>query len=114
MNKIPGLGDMALKVRGFGNADYERVSSELVAALPLAARGDEKESNRIATTLLVETVLLDWSGLTADAKPVPFSKEKAFELLSDPAYRDLANGVSWAAQRVARIFDDSIEADAKN
>lgn len=111
---IPGLGDIALKVRGFGNSDYERVSSELIAAVPVSARSDEKESMRIATTLLVDTVLLDWSGLTEAGEPVPFTKEKAFELLSDPAYREFANGVSWAAQRVAKIFDDSIRTDVKN
>jgi len=59
----------------------------------------QAEQESILTQSLADCVLLGWKGLTIDGEDVKYSKEKAFEILSDPNYtsfRDLvaAHGVN--------------------
>lgn len=111
---IPGLGDIALKVRGFSNADYARRSSELVAGLAPHEKRDPDMQVKLARQLLLETVLIDWRGLADGGKPVPYSREQAEKLLTEPEYRDFADGVSWAAAVVGKIGEEEVAASAKN
>lgn len=111
---IPGLGDIALKVRGTRNADYERRTSELVSALSQQERRDPEVQAEIARRLLVETVLIDWRGMTENGKPVAYDRALAEKLLTEPEYRDFADGVAWAAAMVGRIGEEEVKASAKN
>ena len=107
--RLPTLAHLTavrLKVRGLGNADYRRLQARLYEAVPrakkVAGRIDPDEQDRILTQCLVDTCLLDWDGLEGDdGKHLPFSREKAAELLSDPALRRLREAVAWAAMQVA-------------
>lgn len=105
VENIADMGDLRLKVRGLGNADWRRLSAKLSAAVPRdKKRGgvvDSDEQDKIIATCLRDTCLLDWANLTdQDDKPIPYSKAKAGELLNDPDMRRFAAATLWAASMV--------------
>lgn len=59
--------------------------------------------------LLAKYILLDWDGLDE-----PFSKGRALELLTDPAFRVLQTAVSYAARSLALVTAEAGEAERKN
>ena len=112
---IPGMGDLAVKVRGLRNADYRRLNASLWGAVPAAKKGDPAEADRIAVTLLAETILIGWDGLTDDdGTPLPWSTERAVALLSDPDFALFRDAVTWAASTVGDISREAVEDSAKN
>lgn len=116
---IPNMGDLRLRVRG--------LSSPLVVAVrsrkERRATNREKESDgtlrpdvamRIFGETLHEAVLLDWSGMTDNDEPVPYSKELALQFLTDPDYQPFADAVTWAAQYVDRASRGTKDDLSKN
>ncbi|HEV7416043.1 MAG TPA: hypothetical protein VGN98_07785 [Tianweitania sediminis] len=106
VDDIPEMGGLRLRVRGLQNNDFRKMQSRLVEAEPRQnkPRGRllPERQEAITGTCLVETVLLDWDGITDEAdQPIPYSKEQAKEFLTDPAYRRLRDAVVWAASVVA-------------
>jgi hypothetical protein len=119
VKNIPDMGDLELKVRGLGNADYRRRQAALFRTLPRSGRAqgviDPADADRIEAILLVETVLVDWRGLIGDDdQPIPYSKEFAQKLLTEPDYRPFRAAVAWAASVVAEGLAEDRAADAKN
>lgn len=116
---IPDMGDLKLKVRPIGNPDYQRLYGRLVDATPRQHKPggvvDFETRQQISARTLAETVLLGWEGLEDDdGKPLPYTADKAKELLSDPNLSAFRDAVAWAGS-VAR--DQSIgnaEDSAKN
>lgn len=116
---IPEMADLELKVRGLGNADYRRQQAMLLKVVPRAKRRggavDFDETDRITSTLLLDTVLLDWRGLEDDAgAPIPYSKDFARTLLFEPIYRRVRDAVLYAASLVGEAAAAEVEADVKN
>jgi hypothetical protein len=116
-----GFEGVHLKVRGRWNPDFRTMEATLAASVLRDGRlpGGEllpAESERIMNECLVETALLDWSGLreSEDSEPLPYSKEKARELLFDPLLRPFRDAVLSAAIMVARDGQDTLEGDLKN
>jgi len=110
---IPDFGDVALKVRGLGNSDWRRLSAKLYDAVPRSKRQGNKidplESDRIVNECLIETALVDWSGITGDDdKPMPYSKALARELITDPNYSNFRNAVLYAAGVVSQEGVESL------
>lgn len=102
VDTIPEMGDLRLKVRGVGNADWRRIQTKLIDAVPRSkragARIDPEEIDRITTVCLHQACLLDWQNLSGDdGKPLPYSRDLALELLSKPEYRKFREAVVWAA-----------------
>lgn len=96
---IPGL---ALKVRGDGNVDYERLSVEIYsAATPDQRRSPEFD---LATTkrLMRETLLLDWN------LREPFTPENVDRALAMQTFRQ---AVTYASRSVAGLGTETLEAD---
>jgi hypothetical protein len=111
VDNIPEMGDLRLKVRGINNVSWRRLQNTLLAAVPRAKRVggriDPDEMDRITATCLRETCLLDWENLeNDDGSPLPYSKEVAGKLLTDPATMRFRDAISWAASTVA---DDDAE-----
>ncbi len=104
---LPEMGDLRLRVRGIGNSDYEKLQTTLLAAVPRQKRRrdggiDPDENRRIQGTLLLNTVLLDWDGVTDENDaPVPYSKEEAKRLLLDRRFEKFRTAVLIAASLVA-------------
>lgn len=119
VDNIPELEGLRLKVRGSGNKQWRRLMQQLVNAIPRKKRAagliDPAEMDRVMAIVLRDACLDDWSGLEDDdGKPLPYSKDKAGELLGDPAYSKFRDGVNWAANAVAEQGQADLEADAKN
>jgi hypothetical protein len=115
VENIPDMGDLRLKVRGSENADFRALQQKLLRAVPRGQLRDGRVppevSDRITATLLLETVLLDWDGLVGgNDEPIPYSKEMAAKLLTDPKYRRFRNAVAWAADVVAERTKEDDEA----
>ena len=113
------MGALALKVRGIGNADYRRRQSALLRTLPRNGRAqgaiDPADADRIETALLLDTVLVDWSGLEGDdGQPIAYSKDFATTLLTDPDYRPFRAAVAWAAAIVGEGAAEELKEDTKN
>ncbi|CAO4179423.1 Tail assembly chaperone [Methylorubrum aminovorans] len=110
VGKIPGLGDLRLKVRPIGNPDHRRRLDELTRAVPRAERlrglAPEKVSE-IEAEAILDAVLFGWENMEGDGTvgaadhPLPFDRETAKTLLTDPAYQMFRDAVDWAADAVA-------------
>jgi hypothetical protein len=119
VDNIPEMGELRLKTRGSNNRDWRRLQNKLIAAIPRQKRlgsMDPDEFDRITAILLRDTALLDWAGLDdLDGNPLPFSKEQAFEYLTNKEYgrRFLAAAI-YAADNVAEQREEETEQDSKN
>jgi hypothetical protein len=114
VDNIPEMGDLRLKVRGIGNADWRRIQMKLIDAVPRAKRTgtriDPEEIDKITTICLHQACLLDWENLNGDdGKPLSFSRDFALELLSKPQYRKFREAVVWAATVVGEQTAVKIE-----
>lgn len=123
VSDLPQMGDLRLKVRGFSNTDYAAFMAREVAAVPRdqreKGRSDGALKPKARDTLLirgmVEHILIDWSGLTDDNnKPIPYSKERAMEMLLDPDLRPFRDAVAFAAAEVEEVQSDRVEAVVGN
>ncbi|MGN6549760.1 MAG: hypothetical protein ACTHJ3_07695 [Pararhizobium sp.] len=116
---IPEMGDLRLKVKGVPNKAFRNLQAKLIQALPRGKRVggqvDADEMDRITGICLQETVLLDWSGVEdEDGSAVPYSKEKAGALLTDPQFSRFRVAVQWAASIVGDGAAEEQAADEKN
>ena len=116
---IPDCGDLALRVRGSQNADARRLRAKLIDAVPrdqrINGRIDPAALDAIATRIMAETIVMDWSGLAGDdGQPILFSREAASRLLSDPDLRLFRDAVAWASERVGENAVEQIKADVGN
>jgi hypothetical protein len=116
-----GFEGVRFKVRGRYNPDAKSLEARLGAAVPKDKKLQNgfllpEESDRIVTELLIETILVDWDGVREDdeAPAIPYSKEEARKLLSDPLLRPFRDSALLAALVVAEDGKDAIEEDAKN
>ena len=65
--------------------------------------------------LFAEHIVHDWQGLASDdGEPIPFSKDLALKLLSDPANRELVRAIEQCAGEAARIDVQFVEDQVKN
>jgi hypothetical protein len=106
VNDIPDMQGVRFKVRGANNMDWRKLQSTLIDAVPrkhkAGGRITPQANDDIMTKLFVNCCLLDWDGLeNNDGSPIPFSKEKALELLTNPELRRIRDGVAYAANTVA-------------
>lgn len=117
---IPEMGDLCVNVRGIDNADWRKLRNKLIAAIPrnkkVGGNVDPDESDRITSTLLLETCLVGWEGILDETteQPVAFSKEQAREVLFNPAHRRVRDAILWAATTVGEGNKAHKDALAKN
>jgi hypothetical protein len=110
VSNLPNLPGISVKVRGAFNSDYNRMLGKLRSELgPEEWKSDEVQDG-IETTLLVETILIDWDGI----EDAPYSKETAQQLLSDPDFAILKRAINFASSNVAREGRETLGEDAKN
>lgn len=116
---IPDMGDLCLKVRGIGNSDYRALAAKLTDAVPRVQRAGGKlsaeASDRVFTECLVQTVLMDWTGVEGDdGAAIPFSRPVALKILSNPDLAPFKHAVAWAANQVGELRSAESEDAAKN
>jgi hypothetical protein len=115
VKNIPDMDDLELKVRGTNCASARTLRNQLVRSLPSKVRTDPKgipieTLDQIEAKVNAQVILLDWRNLDG----VPYSPEKAKELLTDPDYIFFREAVSWAATRVGRQEAEAHEAEVGN
>lgn len=106
VSDIPDMGALRLKVRGIGNSDFRKMQNRLIEAEPrqykVGGRIAPDRQDNIQSLCLLHTVLIDWDGLRDEIEqPIPYSKDLARELLTDPRYKRFRDAVTWAASVVA-------------
>ncbi|BAQ18305.1 hypothetical protein [Methyloceanibacter caenitepidi] len=104
---IPQMGGLRLKVRGLGSKTYQAAFARLSRAVPKAER--QRDGTFVPETVIRimgqaahEAVLLDWDGITEGdgGEAVPYDKDRAYTMLTDPEWRPFLDAVIWAAQVV--------------
>jgi hypothetical protein len=113
---FPAFEEMRFHVRAIDCRQARRVRSELLMALPVEERRNlsPQKADEIDAAILARGVLVDWAGLEDENGPVPFSPEKAEELLANPDFRVLKDYVSNAAAFVQVEASIDMESAAKN
>lgn len=115
LSEMPGL---KVKVRGQGNRDWRKLQVKLLDAVPRKKRLnrlDYDEAERVTNLLLLNTCLLDWEGLEDDdGKPMPYSRDMAETLLTDPDYRKFRDAVQTASQLVGDRNAEDVKDAAGN
>jgi hypothetical protein len=111
----PGL---KFRLRGADNLDWRRLQAKLISEMPrekqFAVATDPADDDAITGRLLVDACLLDWEGLEDETGAIPFSKELASKLLTDPAFRPFRASVLATARVLANETVSEREAAAKN
>jgi len=116
---IPEMGDLRLRVRGLGSAQYKAIMSRKSRAVPRQDRerdGSIKDEvlHRIRGEALHEAILLDWDGLTAGGQPFGFDASVALNWLTDPEYQDFHFATLYAAGVVGKERAEAQEELGKN
>jgi hypothetical protein len=101
VDRIPGLPDVRLKVRPFGNPDDRRIQAAETEALPrlkrLRGELDAVDQDAIMNKRLVGAILVGWEGIENEAgEPLPYSAAEAERMIQDPDYGKLRDAVLWA------------------
>ena len=111
---VPGFDGVALRVRGLNNPDARRLREKLASEAGKGGPIAGEKLDAIASEVIAEAILLDWN-LTDDGAPLPFSKEKAAELLADEDIGPLLReAVSYAASVVGDKGAAELDAAAGN
>ena len=119
VENIPELEGLRLKVRGVNNKAYRKMERQLLETLPRSKRRygrlNIEDQDRITTQCLLNSCLDDWDGLFNDnGTAIPYTREMAQQLLTEPEYRRFRDAVLWAANVV--VEDQATDEDdiAKN
>lgn len=106
-------GELELFVCGMGSKEVRKAAQAKQAAMRAKNRGKEltdEQNHKNGEELLYEVVLKDWRGLKQNGKDVPYSKEKAKELITSRNYKRFAEFVFECASKIdadAKAFVDS-------
>lgn len=109
VDDIPEMGDLRLKVRGFGNSDFRKMQGRLYDAEPrqnkVGGRLAPERQDFITARCMLHTILIDWDNVEDANGKVPYSRELAETMLTDPKYRRFRDAVSYAATVVAETSE---------
>lgn len=114
---IDAATDAEIRIARIGNRRYRETMARRLKPYRRALRAgtlDESVTERITAEVLAETVLLDWRGLTVGDEPLPYSRDKARDLLLDPAFRDFRDLVVELAGELDLYRERDLEDAEKN
>lgn len=111
-------GEAQIKIARIGNENYEQFAQKEREKRSSGFRPGAELPPEIARDILnkalARTILVDWKGITSGGKEVPYSYEKAYELLKDPAMKDFKAYVVEEASRLANYKAEREEKIEKN
>lgn len=112
------LAGVQVLVRSDQCDEYKRLDTALRRKhLQRLLRGetvDPVESENITKRVVARAALLDWRDVTVDGEPIPFSKERAKEILLNKEFRAFADAVAAAIKQVGKNEADWVEEQGKN
>lgn len=96
---IEAADGASFRVARKGNSAYRKLLSKLYkqhrALLEGKSDAAETKSDEILATVISKTILVDWKGVTAKGKPLPYSQETAYEmLLAHKEFREYIDGLA--------------------
>jgi hypothetical protein len=114
------LGDMSFLIARAGNERWKKRNRMLEnQAYGSMGRRKDKRSPEKDTEILINclayTCVLDWKNVRfkADGDEIPFSHEKAFEILADKRFKELTDEILGIALDAERFMEEQIEEDEK-
>lgn len=111
---LPNLPGVRVRVRGLFNASYNRLMQKMRNDYTPEQLRDEKVQDTIDINLTLDAILLDWDGIEDENEQVPYSREVAQQLLTDPDMDVFRRAVAYASSIVAREGQDKVKDDVKN
>lgn len=112
------LGEgLKLKLARLRNPDFRKMYQRALKPYQQQIRRgtlDPAIEEGIINRCVAETVLLDWKNLSLDGKEIPFSKENALRILSDPDLTDFRDLVVDLASDSELFREENMEEAAKN
>jgi len=115
---IPDFPGTRIKTRGLDTADFRR--ARVLGLAKLRARDKtpenfEEAKRRVDAQAVVEVCIQDWEGFTENGVAIPFTKEKALQLIAEPmAGRVYIATFNYAAARVGSWDGADEDEDIKN
>jgi len=73
---------------------------------------DDDSADKILIQVLAETIVVDWKGLTDEGENVPFTRDKAIELMTE--YPDFRNFIVRNAENMNNFRLSMMEVDMGN
>ena len=113
------VGDVRLRIRRAGNPDYNRAFSDGLRPHRALIRADAlpaETMERVQRRAVAVAVLVGWEGIQDDetGEPIPYSVERAEEVLSDPGLHDLYEFVVACSVRMENYRLEEREEDLGN
>jgi len=103
------------KIKTASNRAYRMAAAEICSKHRGVPAGELLISERPAfQEALIRHLLSDWSDIEVDGHPMPFSVEKAIEILLDPHYEALFDFIDSKAVSMAQASADFDEESEKN
>lgn len=110
-------GETTLIIARFNNPKFRKLQAKLMEPY-IRAEGRKgvttEQAEDILSRCLAKTVLLGWKGLKLNGSDVPYSEEKALEILSDPRFADFKEMVVTQAQIQSNYRLEAMEDDLGN
>lgn len=113
------LAGVSLRVRGLNTVDARRLRKRLLNAVKpdekIGSDLDPAVEDGIEAQMLADVVLVDWAGIEGDdGEPLPYSKEMAKRLMTEPQFVLLRGAARFAAATVMDRGKEKLEADLGN
>lgn len=113
------LGDgLIVTVARVGNSHYQETLKSLTKPYKNAIKNgtlSDSVFEKMMVQAMAEAILLDWEGMEGeDGKLIPYSKDKAKEILGDPAYKDFRELISDLANEAETFRQQEIEEISKS
>lgn len=90
------LGDGSCLIARFGNEKHQQTMVELRTAYKKELEADTPESQKLSRDLLirtlVNTIVLDWKGMSYGGKELPYTPENATKVLQHREFREWVIG----------------------
>lgn len=110
--------DVKVKVAAFGNQKHKDIIDRLFAPYKTQHRKgtlDKTIEEDLHTKAMAKTILLDWEGIVdKDGSVIPYSPDKAYELLSKESMRRFKNDIVGLASEAETFRAQEIEDTTKN
>jgi hypothetical protein len=112
------IGDMEWLIARAGNENWKKLNKKLENQIygGFGRKKDKRNSEKDADILiqcLAYTAVLGWKNVTLKGKEVPFSNDKAYEILSDKRFKELTDEVLSISLDAERFMEEEIVEDEK-
>lgn len=106
-----------IKIARFNNPKFRQMQARLSEPYQKAVgRGNISDENagKILSKCMAAHIIKGWSGLMLDGKEVPYSSDKALEIMLDPTLKEFKEQVLQESQRIDNFREERLEEDLKN